>query len=97
MPHRPDCPYCHRPMSFNGTQISGAEVYRCRRGCLTSEGKTVTKTISNRPAHRPKSGNAKSQKELTARWKENDPEGYRAAMKRKQDRRKAKRKELKVS
>jgi hypothetical protein len=44
----PDCPYCHKPMSYNGTKPSGASQYRCRRGCLTPEGKTVTMTDSDR-------------------------------------------------
>ena len=35
---------------------------------------------------------ALTHQEYTARWKERDPDGYRAAMKRKQEKRKANRK-----
>ena len=93
--NRPDCPYCRLPMSRNGVTEAGSQKYICTKGCRTPEGKKVIITDSDRPPHRPKSGNAKSQKELTADWKERDPIGYRAAMKRKQERRKAKRRELK--
>lgn len=91
-PDRPLCDYCQLPMLKNGANPSGAKVYKCHRGCLTDSGGKPTKIISDRPVGRPKLEKRLTQKEQTARWKERDPDGYRAAMKRKQEKRKANRK-----
>ena len=92
MSNRPDCPYCHNPMSRNGATKAGAQKYKCTRGCKTPDGKAVTITDSDRPAHRPKSGKAKTQKQLTAAWKERDPVGYAESQKRRNAKRNAKKK-----
>jgi hypothetical protein len=82
--NNPDCPYCHKPMSFNGKQKSGAEVYRCRRGCKNENGKTPTVTLSDRKRGRPTKGAiAMSQAELDKRYRENNPEKYREIHKKK--------------
>ena len=91
-PDRPVCDYCQLPMLKNGAKASGAKVYKCHRGCLTDSGGKPTKIISDRPVGRPKAEEPLTQKEYTARWKERDPDGYHAAMKRKQEKRKANRK-----
>lgn len=88
----PLCPYCHLPTSFNRNLPSGAKQYRCRRGCKNENGKTVTITDSDRPAFRlgEKSPTKLTQKEKEQRWKERDPEGYKAARKRIEQKRAAK-------
>ena len=96
MSNRPECPYCHNLMSRSGKQKSGAQKYTCTRGCKTPDGKAVTITDSARPAHRPKSGKAKSQAELTAAWKERDPIGYAESQRRRNAKRNAKNKALKA-
>ena len=91
-PDRPVCDYCQLPMLKNGAKPSGAKVYKCDRGCVTDSGGKPTKILSDRPVGRPKSDKALSQAEYTARWKERDPDGYYAAVRRKQEKRKANRK-----
>ena len=89
MSDRPDCPYCHNPMTLNGTQTSGARIYRCRRGCKTPEGKTPTHTDSDRKQGGQLTGDRKiTQAEATARWKERDPEGYKQSRKRSRSKKK---------
>ena len=74
----PDCPYCHKPMSFNCTKSSGARQYRCRRGCLTPEGKTVTVTDSDRKRGGQTIGDAPmSRAEYDLRYRLAHPEKYR--------------------
>jgi len=100
-PNNPLCPYCQKPMAFNGQQTSGAYQYRCRRGCKNENGKTPTATLSDRPAKRlgKKSDKAKSQKQREAEWKERDPVGYAEYLRKKRkalnERRKAERKSKK--
>jgi hypothetical protein len=81
-------------MSRNGVTKAkaGAQIYKCTRGCRTPDGKAVIIIDSDRPAHRPKSGKAKSQAELTAAWKERDPVGYAESQKRRNAKRNAKKK-----
>lgn len=97
MSNRPDCPYCHTQMSRNGATKAGSQKYICTKGCRTSEGKKVTVTDSDRLPHRPKSGKAKSQAELTAAWKERDPIGYAESQRRRNAKRNAKNKALKAT
>jgi hypothetical protein len=91
-----ECPYCHKPMSLNGKTRAGSQKYRCIKGCRTPEGKKVAITDSDRPPHRPKSGKAKSQAELTAAWKLRDPIGYAESQRRRNAKRNAKNKALKA-
>ena len=91
-PDRPLCDYCQLPMCKNGANPSGAKVYKCHRGCVTDSGGKPTKILSDRPVGRPKLEKRLTQAEYTARWKERDPDGYRAAMKRKQEKQNEKRK-----
>ena len=94
--NRPDCPYCHTPMSRNGATKAGSQKYICTKGCRMPEGKKVTVTDSEHPPHRPKSGKAKSQAELTAAWKLRDPIGYAESQRRRNAKRNAKNKALKA-
>jgi hypothetical protein len=82
-------------MAKSGKQTSGAQKYRCCRGCKTPEGKAVVITDSDRPAHRPVSGR-KSRKEYREAWKLRDPVGYAESQKRRNAKRYAKIKALKV-
>jgi hypothetical protein len=78
MSNRPDCPYCHKPMTYNGTKPSGARQYRCRRGCLTPEGKTVTVTDSDRKRGGQTIGTEPmSQAEYDLRYRLAHPEKYK--------------------
>ena len=82
--NNPLCDYCQKPMSSNGTQTSGARVYRCRRGCKNENGKTPTVTISDRKRGRPTKGAiAMTQAELDKQYRENNPEKYREIHKKK--------------
>lgn len=82
--NNPLCPCCTKPMSSNGTQKSGATVYRCRRGCKNSEGKTPTITMSDRKRGRPTKGDhPMTQAELDRRYREAHPEKYREIHKKK--------------
>jgi hypothetical protein len=81
-------------MSKNGATRAGSQKYICTKGCRTPEGKKVTIADSDRPPHRPKSGKAKSRKELNAAWKERDPIGYAESQKRRNARRNAKNKKM---
>jgi hypothetical protein len=81
-------------MSSNGTQKSGAEVYRCRRGCKNEKGNTPTVTVSDRKRGRPTKGAiAMTQAELDRQYRENNPEKYRQIHKRKRKKRKEKNEE----
>jgi len=83
-PLNPICTQCGKHTTFNCTLPSGAKQYRCRRHTPN-----YTCTDSDRPEGGQLLGDRKlTQKELTERWKLNDPEGYRAAQKRKQQKRK---------
>ena len=83
-PLNPPCPCCNKPMSRNGTQKSGATVYRCRRGCKNSDGKTPTLTVSDRKRGRPTKGKfAMTQYEKDKQYRERHPEKYREIHKRK--------------
>ena len=74
----PDCPYCHKPMTYNGAKSSGAKQYRCRRGCLTSEGKTVTVTDSDRKRGGQTIGDEPmTQAEYDLRYRLAHPEKYK--------------------
>jgi hypothetical protein len=76
--NNPDCPYCHKPMCFNCTKPSGARQYRCRRGCLTPEGKIVTLTISDRKRGGQTIGDEPmTQAEYDLRYKLAHPEKYK--------------------
>jgi hypothetical protein len=80
----PICPYCGKHTTFNKNLPSGAKQYRCRR-----HKPNFTCTNSDRPEGGQLLGDRKlTQKELSDRWKANDPEGYRAAQNRKQEKRK---------
>ena len=86
------CPCCHLPTSYNGKQKSGADKYRCHRGCKNERGKIVTLTISDRPARLlgQKSATSKTQKQRNQAWKERDPIGYAASQKYRNAKRQAK-------
>gem|GEM_PF-2569167 len=79
----PLCPCCHRRTTYNGRQKSGADKYRCHRGCKNERGKIVTITISDRPARclGQKDPKAKTQKQRDQEWKERDPIGYAESQK----------------
>jgi tRNA(Ile2) C34 agmatinyltransferase TiaS len=77
----PLCPICGQPMSRNGKNTTGEQTYRCRR-----DRKVITE--GDRPVGRQLIGDRKlSQSELTQRWKENDPEGYKASQARRNKKR----------
>jgi len=64
-------------MARNGKQKSGAQKYRCVRGCLTPEGKSVTCTEGDRARGCPTLGDrALTQYERTERYKKAHPEKY---------------------
>ena len=94
----PLCPFCHLPTSYNGRQKSGADKYRCHRGCKNERGKIVTLTISDRPARSlgQKDPKSKTQKQRDQAWKERDPIGYAASQKYRNAKRQAKLKAAKT-
>ena len=94
----PMCPCCHLPTSADGKQQSGADRYRCRRGCKNERGKTVTITLSDRPAYRLKEklATAKTQKQLNQEWKERNPIDYEESQKHRNAKRQAKLKAIKT-
>lgn len=82
----PICPVCGKPTTFNGTLPSGARQYRCRR-----HKPNYTFTDSCSPSGGQLLGDRKlTQKEKAARWKERDPIGFKAAQKRYNQKRLAK-------
>ena len=93
------CPCCNLPTSYNGRQKSGADKYRCHRGCKNERGKIVTLTISNRPARSlgQKDPKSNTQKQRNQAWKERDPIGYAASQKYRNAKRQAKLKAAKNS
>ena len=93
----PMCPFCHLPTSYNGMQKSGADKYRCHRGCKNERDKIVTLTISDRPARSlgQKDPKTRTQKQRNQAWKERDPIGYAASQKYRNAKRQAKLKEAK--
>ena len=81
-PNNPSCPLCGLPMGKNGINKTGAQQYRCRR-----DGKAITD--SDRPVGGQIKGDRKlTQKELTERWKLNDPEGYKKSKKKSRSKKK---------
>ena len=80
----PLCPSCHKPMTFSHSLKSGANAYRCRRGCKTSAKvgdclKAPAKTSKERRLawkERDPIGYANSQKQRTERLKQRDPVAY---------------------